>query len=123
MVVIIAAGPGTLRIGRSTVRSTSTPRMPQNSMTATSASSSPLADQPGHLRHARGGEAPHHEDVEMREVGELDDAVDHGEPEREERVHRAQAHPVDDLLKQDINATHGLESRLVLPTLPLVPSS
>ena len=40
MVVIIAAVPGTLRIGRSMVRSTRTPRMPQNSMTPMSASSS-----------------------------------------------------------------------------------
>ena len=36
--VIIAAVPGTLRKGRSTVRSIATPRRPQNSMTQTRAS-------------------------------------------------------------------------------------
>ena len=59
------------------------------------------------LHHPQGDERAHHEDVEVGEVDQLDDAVDHGEPEREQRIHRAQAHPVDDLLKQDIPRAHA----------------
>ena len=64
------------------------------------------------LHHPHGDERAHHEDVEVGEVDELDDAVDHGEPEREKRIHRAQAHPVDHLLKQDIPRIHAQDSRL-----------
>ena len=59
------------------------------------------------LHHPQADERAHHEDVEMGKVDQLDDAVDHGEPEREQRIHRTQAHPVDDLLKQDIPRTHA----------------
>ena len=99
-----------------------TPSAPQNSMTPTRASSStptrgkpvrmtrwPI--RPSQLQDPHGEERAHHEDVEVGEVDQLDDAVDHGEPEREERVHRAQAHPVDDLLKQDILVCHRIGTR------------
>jgi hypothetical protein len=45
------------------------------------------------------------------EVDQLDDAVDHGEPEREKRIHRAQAQTIDNLLKQDFPKFHAQDSR------------
>ena len=55
-----------------------------------------------------------HEDVEVGEVDQLQNAVDQGEPEREQRVHRAQAQSVDGLLQQQVGRT----SSAIRPAAP-----
>ena len=39
----------------------------------------------------------------MREVDEVDDAVDHGVAQSHQRIHAAEHQAVDDLLKQDVH--------------------
>ncbi len=95
MVVIIGAGPLTLRSGRKDSRSISTPKPPDSSMVTTSAAEHHAQQrQPGHdhplavnaheLQRPHADEAADHEDVEVREVDQLQDAVDQGEPEGEQ---------------------------------------
>ena len=43
----------------------------------------------------------------MGEIDQLEDAVDEGEAERQQRVHRAEAEPVDDLLQQNRVEDHA----------------
>jgi hypothetical protein len=59
------------------------------------------------MHHPKGDEGTLHENVVVGEVDELDDPVDHREPKREKRIHRAQAHSIYHLLKQDFPRTHS----------------
>jgi len=49
------------------------------------------------------GEGPDHEHLAMREVDQIDDAVDHGVTQGHQGIHAAQNQTVDDLLKQDFH--------------------
>jgi hypothetical protein len=57
-------------------------------------------------------EGPGHEDAEVGEVDQLDDAVHHGEAKREQGVHHAEREPVDDLLEDDVQPAHA---RMLMP--------
>src|SRR5579883_1586080 len=65
-----------------------------------------LPGQTDPLEHEHRDERADHEDVEVREVDQLDDAVHHGEPERQQRVHRPEAQAVDDLLEENVAQVH-----------------
>ena len=58
------------------------------------------------VQHHEPHEGPRHEDAEVGEVDQLDDAVHHGEAEREQGVHHAKREPVDDLLEENIHRAH-----------------
>ena len=53
---------------------------------------------------------PHHEHVEVGEVDQLHDPVDQGEAEGDQRIHRPQADPVDDLLDEEVERGHAAVS-------------
>ena len=128
--VIIAAGPLTLRKGRSDSRSITTPSTPEHSMvTASATSMTPISGRPVRTtawplmpiicKVHMADEAADHEDVEVGEVDQFQDAVDQGEPKGEQRVHRAQAQPVDGLLQQQIRSETDIVPRASGLTAPL----
>ena len=69
----------------------------------------PAGQGPGHrgdaheVQDGEPHEGPGHEDAEVGEVDQLDDAVDHGEAEREQGVHHAEREPVHHLLQDDVH--------------------
>jgi hypothetical protein len=65
--------------------------------------------------HGPARQRPDHQHVAVREVDQVDDAVDHRVAERDERVHAAQHQPVDDLLDERFHASN---SRLVFCRVP-----
>ncbi len=93
---------GAFRSGRYAKRSIATPSTPHptiapriisrmSNQTATLGSCAP--PEPGDDPPA--DERTHHEHVAVREVEQLQDPVDHREPERDERVHAPERQPVD----------------------------
>jgi len=94
IVVIIAAVPRTARIGRSAIRSTATPSKPARTIvTAKAKTSAPtkanpvrtrLTRQPEQLERPHADERADHEHAEMREVDQLENAVDEREAERQQ---------------------------------------
>src|SRR3984957_16475750 len=126
IVVIIAAVPRTPRSGRSDRRSIATPRMPAPSIvTAREKTNPPASAGPALTRDAQKLEGPHaekradHEHIEMREIDQLENAVDQGKSQRQQGIHRAEAQPVDHLLQQHAIVGHhgapgGSEYRLVI---------
>ena len=119
MVVIMAFGPCTPRSGRSASRSMRTPRKPQadivttrvTSRTPTSGAPCIMTDcpsSPNRLSHAHRDEGADHEDVEMGEVDQLEDAVDDRKTERQQRIHRPETQSVDQLLKENVEGRHGV---------------
>ena len=53
--------------------------------------------------HREGDHGADHHHLAVREVDQLDDAVDHGVAERDDGVHAAQRQAVDDLLEEDVH--------------------
>jgi hypothetical protein len=69
----------------------------------------PAVQRPGHAEQGEPGEGDveaQHEDVAVREVDQLDDAVDHRVAERDQGEDGAAGQPVDRLLDQDFPPGH-----------------
>src|SRR5207237_837631 len=76
-----------------------------------------LAGYPEHFKRPHADKRADHEHVEMREIDQLEDAIDEREAERQQGVHRAEAQPIDDLLQQnriDDPAASTLMTRFVM---------
>jgi hypothetical protein len=57
--------------------------------------------------HGPARQRPHHQHVAVREIDQVDDAVDHRVAERHEGVHAAEHQPVDDLLDERFHASNS----------------
>ncbi len=58
--------------------------------------------QPGRARQVEGHVGPHHVERAVREIRDVQNAVDEREPERHEGIDAAERQPVQDLLKEDV---------------------
>jgi hypothetical protein len=64
------------------------------------------------LQGEQADEGADHEDVEMGEINQFENAVDQGETKREQGVDGAEREAVDDLLDDEIKGGHGAIGQL-----------